>query len=198
MSTRVPNRQNRPTRGRGGFFRRLFGGGAGPQPMTPAGRAATVAAAQAGPGYETTDISVRGIGWLGAGFIVLSIVGAVILWFGFNAIASLLTPAEPTSPLATIPQVPPGPNLQISPSSDLQRLLTSEQNLLTQYAWVNQKQGVVRIPIDQAMKLILQRGLPTRPNAGLPTTDPGGYFDEGHNLDSEGGVPPGAGVGNGK
>jgi hypothetical protein len=166
--------------------------------MTPAGRAATVAAAQAGPGYETTDISVRGIGWLGAGFIVLSIVGAVILWFGFNAIASLLTPAEPTSPLATIPQVPPGPNLQISPSSDLQRLLTSEQNLLTQYAWVNQKQGVVRIPIDQAMKLILQRGLPTRPNAGLPTTDPGGYFDEGHNLDSEGGVPPGAGVGNGK
>ena len=198
MSTRTPNRQNRSARGRGGFFRRLFGGDAGPQPMTPAGRAATVAAAQAGPGYETTDISVRGIGWLGVGFVILAIVGAAVLWLAFNRLAFLLTPAPATSPLATIPQVPPGPQLQLNPTVDLQGMLASEQNLLTKYAWVNQQQGVVRIPIDQAMKLILQRGLPTRPNAGLPATDPGGYFDEGHNLDSEGGAPPGTGVGDGK
>jgi hypothetical protein len=166
--------------------------------MTPQGRAATVAAAEAGPGYETTDISVTGIAWLGAGFLVLAIVGVGVLWVAFNFLASLLAPTAPTSPLATIPQVPPGPNLQVSPPTDMQRLLAREQSLLTQYAWVNQQQGVVRIPIDQAMKLILQRGLPTRPNAGLPVTDPGGYFDEGHNLDSEGGVPPGTGVGDGK
>ena len=199
MSTRPQDRRNRPPRGLARFFRRLLGRSVGPQPTTPRMQPATAGGApDLGPGYETSDISVRGIAWLGLGFVILSIVGALVLWFGYNALASLLTPAPAASPLATIPQVAPGPQLQLSPPADMQKLLANEQKLLTQYAWVNQQQGVVRIPIDQAMKLILQRGLPTRPNAGLPSTDPGGYFDEGHNLESEGGVPPGAGVGNGK
>ncbi len=34
------------------------------------------------------------------------------------------------------------------------------------YGWVDQPAGVVRIPIDRAMELLAQRGLPTRPQAG--------------------------------
>ena len=40
------------------------------------------------------------------------------------------------------------------------------------YGWVDQQAGVVRIPIDRAMELLAQRGLPTRPQAGaVPPSD---------------------------
>ena len=35
-----------------------------------------------------------------------------------------------------------------------------EDLLLDNYTWVDQSKGTVRIPIEQAMKLIAQRGLP--------------------------------------
>ena len=34
--------------------------------------------------------------------------------------------------------------------------------MLDSYGWVDKNAGIVRIPIDEAMKLTLQRGLPTR------------------------------------
>ena len=38
----------------------------------------------------------------------------------------------------------------------------AEQQVLTTYGWVDRNAGVVRIPIDEAMKLAIQRGLPAR------------------------------------
>ena len=51
------------------------------------------------------------------------------------------------------------------------------------YAWIDQRLGVVQIPVDRAMDLVLERGLPARSGtttAGLnnvvptPATEPGG------------------------
>ncbi len=33
---------------------------------------------------------------------------------------------------------------------------------LESYGWIDRKSGIVRIPIDRAMDLLAQRGLPTR------------------------------------
>jgi hypothetical protein len=41
-----------------------------------------------------------------------------------------------------------------------------EEQTLNSYGWVDEKAGVVRIPIDRAMQLLAQRGLPTTPKAG--------------------------------
>jgi hypothetical protein len=47
-----------------------------------------------------------------------------------------------------------------------------EEKTLHSYGWVDQRAGVVRIPIDRAMELVAQRGLPTRPQAGaVPPSD---------------------------
>ena len=47
-----------------------------------------------------------------------------------------------------------------------------EEQTLHSYGWVDQQAGVVRIPIDRAMELLAQRGLPTRPQAGVvPPSD---------------------------
>ena len=38
--------------------------------------------------------------------------------------------------------------------------MKKENEVLGSYDWVDQKNGVVRIPIDRAMDLLAQRGLP--------------------------------------
>lgn len=60
-------------------------------------------------------------------------------------------------------RLPPEPRLQTNPRGDLRELRDQETDLLTKYRWVDKNAGVVRIPIDRAMQLTLERGLPTRP-----------------------------------
>ncbi len=43
-----------------------------------------------------------------------------------------------------------------------------EEKTLNSYGWVDQQAGVMHIPIDRAMQLLAQRGLPTRAQAGQP------------------------------
>jgi hypothetical protein len=45
-----------------------------------------------------------------------------------------------------------------------------EEQTLHSYAWVDKDAGTVRIPIDRAMQLIAQRGLPVRPQAAETST----------------------------
>jgi len=60
-------------------------------------------------------------------------------------------------------RLPPMPRLQSAPIADLKDMRAAEEQILTGYGWVDQAHGVVRIPIDRAMDLLAQRGVPTRP-----------------------------------
>jgi hypothetical protein len=62
-------------------------------------------------------------------------------------------------------RLPPMPRLQSAPISDLKDMRAAEEQILNGYGWVDQANGVVRIPIDRAIDLLAQRGLPTRPQA---------------------------------
>ena len=53
---------------------------------------------------------------------------------------------------------PTGPRLQVQPFKDVYQLKRAEQDKLTSYGWVDQGTGVVRIPIEDAMRLIGERG----------------------------------------
>ncbi len=64
----------------------------------------------------------------------------------------------------------PTPVLQPDPVADLNKFKAGEQELLNEYGWVNQQSGVLRIPISRAIDLIAERGLPTRPDAGVPVS----------------------------
>jgi len=59
-------------------------------------------------------------------------------------------------------RVPPEPRLQTHPREDLLALRAREDAVLNSYGWVDKTAGVVRIPIDEAIKLTAQRGLPVR------------------------------------
>jgi hypothetical protein len=61
---------------------------------------------------------------------------------------------------------------QTGPDAALRQLRATEDAILTTYGWVDRKNGIVHIPIDRAMDLLLQRGLPTR----APEQEPTGVF----------------------
>lgn len=70
----------------------------------------------------------------------------------------------PVSSLSQSP-MPPTPMLQVSSGQDLIELRAKEQAALTSYRWVDEKNGVVAIPVQEAMALLAKRGLPTRDQA---------------------------------
>jgi hypothetical protein len=75
----------------------------------------------------------------------------------------------PSSPelqnkMAEITQTFPTPRVQTDDGNqDVADLHAREDLLLSNYSWVDQSKGTVRIPIGQAMQLIAQRGLPVAP-----------------------------------
>ena len=60
----------------------------------------------------------------------------------------------------------PTPALQTQPFMDVYTLRQGESEKLTTYGWVDKDGGVARIPIDRAMEVLLQKGLPVRSEAG--------------------------------
>lgn len=120
-----------------------------------------------GPGYETRDIRVRPLLYAGVGLVLLAVaaqLGMLVLFNVFEAREKLL--GASARPLASElrRETPPEPRLQTSPLSDLQALRAWEDRVLTTYAWVDRAAGVVRIPVERAKDLVLERGLlPARP-----------------------------------
>jgi hypothetical protein len=112
--------------------------------------------------YETRDASTRGLVMFGIGlFATLVVVAALTAWlFGYFAKSQSLGP--PASPFENVRVLPPQPRLQVNPRQDLLRLRENEKAELDSYGWVDQKNGIAHIPIDRAMDLIAQRGLPAR------------------------------------
>ena len=73
------------------------------------------------------------------------------------------------SPSAQEDRVPPEPRLQTNPRQDLADLRARGRRACsTTYGWVDRNAGVVRIPIEAAMKLTLERGLPARADRAKP------------------------------
>ena len=56
----------------------------------------------------------------------------------------------------------PAPQLEINERTELNDIRLREENILSTYGWADQNAGTVHIPIDRAMDLLAQRGLPVR------------------------------------
>jgi hypothetical protein len=115
--------------------------------------------------HETTDVNVRGILLSGAGLFVIAVIVHLLVWVLFGYFSGREeSRTVPTSPLTAgrEHQLPPEPRLQTHPRDDLTDLHAREEEVLTTYGWVDKNAGIVRIPIEEAMKIVVQRGLPAR------------------------------------
>jgi hypothetical protein len=74
--------------------------------------------------------------------------------------------SKPIHPLAAEREEPPEPRLQASPALDLRELQAREHERLSTYGWVDRQAGVVHLPIERAMELVAEEGLPVRQGGG--------------------------------
>jgi hypothetical protein len=112
--------------------------------------------------HETVDANVRRlVGW-GLGVFALLASGLIVSAVVFHYFVTHQSLGPPASPFENVRALPPRPVLQVTPAQDLHQYLDQQDAVLNSYGWVDQKAGVVRIPIDRAMNLLLQKGLPVR------------------------------------
>jgi len=130
-------------------------------------------------GFEHQDLTPGGVYRFLIGLAVGIVVVAVLLYFGYNAmdryeqehqtVQSPLVPQTQGNTREVSPEVAktfPQPRLERNERLEINEFRLHEEQRLATYGWVDQKAGVVHIPIERAMALIAQRGLPTTPRVG--------------------------------
>ena len=116
-------------------------------------------------GHETRDANPRSLLIFG-GAIVATLVFVSLLMLGvFRFFSNTQSLGPPASPFAQQRPLPPAPRLQVEPQLDLGQLHAREDEKLHGYGWVDRNAGVVRMPIERAMDLVVEKGLPVRAEA---------------------------------
>ena len=121
-------------------------------------------------GYEASDISVGRLFAFAAGVVGLVVLGVVASAVVFHFFVQHQPLGPPASPFEDVRTMPPEPRLQVTAPQDLKRFRDEQEKTLEGYDWVDSQAGVVRIPIERAMDLMLQKGYPVR--GGSPAAHP--------------------------
>lgn len=128
-------------------------------------------------GYERRDANPASL----VHFCVGLALTLIVAWAGMWWLLGYFGRVQPLGPSATPfqrpeeRQLPPLPRLQVEPVLELNQARDQQRSELDNYGWVDRGHGIVHIPIDRAMDLILERGgLPARPQAAAPAA-PGSH-----------------------
>lgn len=127
--------------------------------------------------HEHSDINISALIWSMVVMFAVVVGTAVLMAILFKVLETQAEARDPTlSPLAlpvtTMPKSTtespyfggaPEPKLMTAEPRHLKDVRTSEQQQLHGYGWIDEANGIARIPIDEAKKLMLERGLPVRP-----------------------------------
>jgi hypothetical protein len=114
-------------------------------------------------GHELSDLKPGNIALFGiilAVTIILSVIATYLLFDAFRALDR--RSQAPVSPLSFSPEPTPEPRLTVNPGQDLKTMRAAEDGLLNNYGWVDQEKGIARIPIEDAIQILAQKGLPAR------------------------------------
>lgn len=129
-----------------------------------------------GAGYEHTDANIWIIGKFGIWLVVSAVIIHVGIGFMFGLLVEQRESADvPQYPLAvgTELRLPVQPRLQRFPENEALDFRLQEAAVLDGYGWVDRDRGTVRIPVSEAMRLVVERGLPSRPADPAPTPGAG-------------------------
>jgi hypothetical protein len=133
--------------------------------------------------HEKSDVNVRALLWTIGISLVIGVISYVAIWYMFRflegrqrraalaqtPLTQMQRPADASVPkdqplLQPFPRKEPDsdviPPFSDTPVVDLVKLRLAEKRALSTYGWVDQQKGIVRIPIEQAKKIALQRGFP--------------------------------------
>jgi hypothetical protein len=111
--------------------------------------------------HEEQDMSANAVALFAVSLVVALVIVHYLAVVMFRHLA--LQPASylPPTPLAASREKFAGPHLLVDQALDMNKLHASEESVLNSYDWVDRDHGIVRIPIDRAIELLAQRGIPT-------------------------------------
>jgi len=127
--------------------------------------------------FEHQDLKPAGIVY----FFLTLVVVTVLCMFGLKGLYAYLdrrekasqpevnplvakVPEDTRNVVSGYPQTAfPNPKLEEDERGQLNGIRMEEEKALYSYGWVDEKAGTVRIPIERAMDLLVERGLPVRP-----------------------------------
>jgi hypothetical protein len=133
-----------------------------------------------GSGYEQRDVSAK---WI-FGIVAFLVAAGLVMHFCLAGMMQRLgrtpTPQDAFAGAqrssASVAELNTNvPHLQLSPPRDLEQFRAREEAELNSYGWIDRTAGVVRVPIERAMELVLQRGLPTRSGSNGDQTGPSSF-----------------------
>jgi hypothetical protein len=129
-------------------------------------------------GFEHEDLSPRGVFYFMGGLVALVVILYGIIFGMYRALDSYDLTHQPAMSPMVAPQADtrnmttentkafPQPRLEKDEGVEFRDELESEDRELATYNWVDKDKGIVQIPIERAKDLIVQRGLPVRPENG--------------------------------
>ena len=125
--------------------------------------------------HETSDADVRAILKFVIGLFIGLVVALFVARWVLNYFVARQGVGPPASPFENSRELPPGgvPRLQVVPPQELRLYKAQQEELLNSYGWVDEKDGIVRIPIVRAMDLLLQKGLPVQTSPPQGPLQPG-------------------------
>jgi len=126
------------------------------------------------PGYETRDASARGLSSFIAYLGLLIVFALLLCWGLLRYVSSRQARPALASPFAGKVQTPPVPRLQVNPRQDWLNFRAKQLRSLESYGWENRDTQTVRIPIERAMDLLLEKGLPVAKDTAAGEAEPPG------------------------
>jgi hypothetical protein len=132
--------------------------------------------------HEKSDVNVRALLWSVVIFIVFAALTHGLLYAQFQFYRKLFSRKNNPPPLTAVARpadaaVPAEPRLQpftstmppytSTPVTDMEQMRAAEEQALHTPGWVDRQRGIVRIPIDVAKQLAVQR-LQQQPSTPAP------------------------------
>lgn len=121
-------------------------------------------------GHELHDVRAKDLlGFAVALTAIVALACAFLVWLlGFFEVRAKRH--DPVlSPLVE-DEIPPDPQLEVQPKRNLDELRAVEDRFLHRYRWIDKEQGVVQIPVERAMELVADEGLPA-PESSPPAAE---------------------------
>ena len=141
--------------------------------------------------HEKSDVNVRALLWAVVIFIVFAFVTHLLLFLMFKgfatiargqnkpALTSMARPSSMDVPTVDQPRLQPFPTATSThaplppysntPVTDMADMRRAEDKAQGEAGWVDQQKGIVRLPIEVAKKIALQRGFAVNTPATVPT-----------------------------
>jgi len=116
--------------------------------------------------HEESDVNAWAVGRFGVALLLLCVASLAVLFGLFRYFQTAVREIQGPEKVAAPAQQPPQPRLLSNEGQELRQVRAAEDQILSSYGWIDRGKGVVRIPIQRAMELVAQRGLPSRPVPG--------------------------------